>query len=727
MLVSVVIPTYNRRASLLAVIQALRRQTFGNFEVLVVNGPSTDGTAELLASLGEDIRKVENADRNLSRSRNLGIAAAAGDLVAFLDDDAVPQSRWLEELIAPFGDADVAGTGGLVLDHTGVRVQWRHLVVSRAGDHDFDRLPPLDRFVVAGADPFLYLAGGNSAFRRAALTEVEGFDEEIEYNFDEAEVCLRLLDAGWRLESLETAVVHHGKLPSDQRTATAFTDPFLEVKNRVYFGLRHAPDRGTALISANRGLAQLRVLARIAARSGRLSGAELAHYLGRADAGFHVGLQRGNGGERKGRRFGPSDPAAFRRFPTLAPSPRRRVVVADAAAARALADAGHEVHLLRLAEPQVPYRIDFDDGVWRHAVPVRRRWLPELDGSPLRGPLEAAAALRGALAAVRRSGPVELELAPPQPLDGFLDASVNELAALIRCEGIEPAAAARAACRLLEPDRFPTDHEPGIRACLAEPDDERFVERLYNELLGRTPEEFGRRTAVARLRAGDDRLALVEEVACASEARGRGVNPAFVARLPTVSVTRARAALREAWPLRDAQFARRVHALLLGTDAGAGADAARLAGGLRREALVRELAARPGVAERIPGADLLPPEDARTRAELRAGLERLARLPARPFAAEAHRFLLGRAPEANETERLGALLADGQPRAGIVRALAGSPEGRARGVPLATVRAALARSPRYRLDELRRFGPRVLRRLKREASARRRSGARRAA
>ena len=54
-------------------------------------------------------------------------------------------------------------------------------------------------------------------------------------------MCLRLLDAGWRLRSLDVAVVHHRYLPSHQRSATAFTDPFFDIKNRVYFGLRNAP------------------------------------------------------------------------------------------------------------------------------------------------------------------------------------------------------------------------------------------------------------------------------------------------------------------------------------------------------------------------------------------------------------------------------------------------------------------------------------------------------
>jgi GT2 family glycosyltransferase len=716
MSVSVVIPTFNRVGSLQDVLNGLRRQTMRSFEVVIVNGPSTDGTAAYVASLGDTVRSVENTERNLSISRNLGIAAAAGDLVAFLDDDAVPEPRWLEELVAAFDDDRVAAAGGLVLDHTGVRVQWRHLVASRTGEHDFDQQPPLDRFVRPGADPFLYVAGGNCAFRRAALAEIEGFDEEIEYNFDEAEICLRLLDAGWLLRSLERAVVHHRNLPSHQRSAVAFTDPFFAVKNRLYFGLRngsHGRETGPALADATRDLGRLRVAARGAARAGRLTPDTLARYLGRADAGFHVGLQRGLHGRRRGRRLPPPDPDGLRRFPVLDPPQRRRIALvapAPGAAAR-LADEGHDVHELRPGAADDLYRIDYDAGVWVHQVPVGPRWLPELDGTPLRAPLEQVAALRAAFERVRRDEPAELVGGPPPPFERFLDADLDELVALLAREGLAPAAAARVAARLLESQRFPVDYEPTVRACLGEPDDGHFVDGLYAALLGRPPERFGREMALGELRAGLPRRTLVERVAGAPEARGRGVDPAFVAHLPELSVTQAGAELRAAWLLDDPGFARRTLVTLVGDEAAADAAARRLRNRVSRQALVAELCRRPEVAERIPGAEHLPPADVRTAPELRHELERLAPLPAPAFVDAAYRLLLGRpADPAGLAEYVGALAAD-RDRAWVLRTLARSSEAVARGLGAAAVDGALRRSPRYRLAALRRRVDRRVRRV----------------
>src|SRR5579871_6973398 len=80
---SIVINTFNRCASLATTLASLRRQNHPHLEVIVVNGPSTDETAALLKSWRDFVRVGTCRERNLSVSRNVGIAMAAGDLVAF--------------------------------------------------------------------------------------------------------------------------------------------------------------------------------------------------------------------------------------------------------------------------------------------------------------------------------------------------------------------------------------------------------------------------------------------------------------------------------------------------------------------------------------------------------------------------------------------------------------------------------------------------------------------
>src|SRR5437764_13996520 len=107
--VSVVINTYNRAASLQNTLLAMPRQDYPSFEVIVVNGPPTDHTAEVLKRHAANIREGSWSERNLSISRNDGIEMARGDYVAFIDDDAVPDEDWLVAAIAAFDSDEVAG------------------------------------------------------------------------------------------------------------------------------------------------------------------------------------------------------------------------------------------------------------------------------------------------------------------------------------------------------------------------------------------------------------------------------------------------------------------------------------------------------------------------------------------------------------------------------------------------------------------------------------------
>jgi GT2 family glycosyltransferase len=205
--VSVVIVSRDRAQALGRVLKALRFQTYPEFEVVVVSDtPVTDAV------------HVSFDAANISRARNLGIAQARGDVIAFCDDDAVPEPTWLAQLVTAFDDPSVGAAGGLVIGRNGVSVQWGAVMVDRSGA-DHPALSQSAHVVAPQGDMALKTHGTNCGFRRDALRDVGGFDAGFAYYLDEADVNWRLNRAGWAAAYVPEARVQHGFAPSAQRHA----------------------------------------------------------------------------------------------------------------------------------------------------------------------------------------------------------------------------------------------------------------------------------------------------------------------------------------------------------------------------------------------------------------------------------------------------------------------------------------------------------------------------
>ncbi len=126
--VSVVIPTRNRCGWLLEAVDAVCAQAYaGGFEVVVVDDGSTDGTAAAVRQ-ASGVTVVDGGGRGPAAARNTGIAAARGEVVAFLDDDCLPQEGWLESIAmvaavkgAAGGVTCMSSDGSLVSEFDSVR------------------------------------------------------------------------------------------------------------------------------------------------------------------------------------------------------------------------------------------------------------------------------------------------------------------------------------------------------------------------------------------------------------------------------------------------------------------------------------------------------------------------------------------------------------------------------------------------------------------------------
>ena len=396
--VSVVVNTYNRADSLAVTLGALEQLDYPHLEVVVVNGPSTDGTDAVLAAWAGRVKIDSTPNRNLSESRNIGIRRASGDIVAFIDDDAYPDPGWLDALVAAFAWDEVAAAGGPVFGHTGFWYQVWHSRADRFGNFWTDFPPcmnPTGMLSFPGSKEFIYTIGTNSSFRRDKIVELGGFDEEFEYYLDETDLCLRITDAGWIVAALDTGFVFHKFLPSDIRERRDVVRDWYQVmKSRFYFGMKHGlPSSSFAelCIQEARFVEEIRANVELNLEAGVHEPEVLTKFEDDVATASDLALgYHGRCGtkERPPSWFDndePFLPLAVKRpaggklhicllTQEYPPAPVNGIARVIHALAEGLAAEGHVVRIL--TEGAEYPRVDLENGVWVHRVPAAGHPLP---------------------------------------------------------------------------------------------------------------------------------------------------------------------------------------------------------------------------------------------------------------------------------------------------------------------------------------------------------------
>jgi GT2 family glycosyltransferase len=200
--VSVVVCTHNGSSTLDDCLQGLSALDYPSYEVIVVDDGSTDDSAAIAGRYG--VRVIRTGHQGLASARNTGLAAATGEIVAYIDDDACPDPDWLGFLAAAFVESSHAGIGGPNVEFPGDGPL--ATCVARA--------PGGPTHVLLSDTEAEHLPGCNSAFRKDALEEVGGFDTRFWAAGDDVDLCWRLHDAGWTLGFSPGAVVWHHARPS---------------------------------------------------------------------------------------------------------------------------------------------------------------------------------------------------------------------------------------------------------------------------------------------------------------------------------------------------------------------------------------------------------------------------------------------------------------------------------------------------------------------------------
>ncbi|BCX02404.1 MAG: glycosyl transferase [Candidatus Roseilinea sp.] len=240
-------------------LAALRVQTFRDFEIIVVDNASSDGSAEWLAAQ-PDVRVIRN-ERNLgfAAACNQGIRASDAPFVALLNDDTQPDPQWLEalvramqhpqSLIAHPQSLRVGACASLMLfaDRPSV-VQSAGIAMDRAAIA-WDRLRgcPADSAEVQRPCEVFGASGGACLYRRAMLDEIGLFDERFFAYLEDVDLAWRAQRAGWRcLYVPQARVLHYTSATSGE--GSAFKNRLLG-RNKVWLAVKNARLRDVPLIA----------------------------------------------------------------------------------------------------------------------------------------------------------------------------------------------------------------------------------------------------------------------------------------------------------------------------------------------------------------------------------------------------------------------------------------------------------------------------------------------
>lgn len=365
--VSVVIVSRGRAAALQRCLTGVSQLQYRPFEVIVV--ADRDGiTAARRLAFADSLKFVPFNRANISEARNLGIDHAAGDYVAFLDDDAVPEPQWLRYLMEPTQNAEVAALTGFVRGRNGISFQYRARRLDHRGEaHEIEVDPDRPTVLAAPQTGAIKTEGTNMAFRREVLTALGGFDPAFNYFLDETDLNMRLAAAGHATAITPLAEVHHGFAANALRTANRVPrDLFAIGASWAVFHRKHLPVSERDAHWEDLRAAQRRRLLRHMV-SGGLEPRDVDRLMQRLDSGYAEGRDRPYG--TGALTTVPKTP--FKRFPararasvTIQSRPLR--LKRDLAQAARKAEAGYIATVFCLSATALFHRVAFRpaEAIW---------------------------------------------------------------------------------------------------------------------------------------------------------------------------------------------------------------------------------------------------------------------------------------------------------------------------------------------------------------------------
>lgn len=260
-LVSVIVATYNRADTVGQAVESILGQTYASIEVIVVDDGSTDGTQDALRRFGSDLRVLRQQNAGPAAARNRGIAAAKGEIIAFLDSDDIWLPQKIERQVALLkraGKSVPCCICNATLQFTSLPVitSFQNALLEPAEEEGLWLNPTetlISRFV---------LFNQTVAIHRQALEKTGGFDETLRY-LEDYDLALRLSLLGPFAFIREPLAVYR------PGSAGSLAEEALKGKTPLKENVVRIRERVDETVRTNRACVQLRAPVRRALRKAR--------------------------------------------------------------------------------------------------------------------------------------------------------------------------------------------------------------------------------------------------------------------------------------------------------------------------------------------------------------------------------------------------------------------------------------------------------------------------
>jgi len=231
--VTLIIPNLNGKQLLKECLTSLTKLDYTDYEIIVSDGGSTDGTCEMIKRDFKEVRLIREEGAGIGRSNNLGMKAATGEIIAFdLNNDEVFQKDWLKKLVdVLLSSPEIGIVGGTrivystknIIDEAGYRFNILGLARINHG-------LTLEQF---SKDPEIVDFVGIPVFRRSLIKKIGMCDEHYRIYYEDSDFCMRANRAGFKTLWVPTAISYHRRhstIPSHNKDRT-----YIVTRNNLRF------------------------------------------------------------------------------------------------------------------------------------------------------------------------------------------------------------------------------------------------------------------------------------------------------------------------------------------------------------------------------------------------------------------------------------------------------------------------------------------------------------